>query len=138
MATETRRHLHSSRRNLSRRAPLEPIGLKLETQSVTSPPGDERSDLREAYELGRRDAKAARKRHPVLMTLTVVAAAVGLVVIALAVVNGSFGDAGTVVDQNLSTAARQAEPVVRDAASDAGAAIKDVTSSDRTPPAPSN
>ena len=34
----------------------------------------ERSDLRQAYELGRRDAKRARKRHPVLMTFTIIAA----------------------------------------------------------------
>ncbi len=105
---------------------------------MTSPPSNERAELREAYELGRKDAKTSRKRHPVLMTLTLVAAAVGVVVIALAIINGSFGSAGTVVDQNLNTAAQQAEPVVRDAASDAGAALKDAASSDRTPPAPAN
>lgn len=95
-------------------------------------PSDERADLREAYELGRRDAKASRKRHPVLMTFMVIAAAIGLIVLALAAVNGSFSGAGTVVDQNLVTAADKAEPVVRDAASQASAAVKDATSSDRT------
>lgn len=92
----------------------------------------ERSDLRQAYELGRRDAKRARKRHPVLMTFTIIAAAIGLVVLALAVVNGSFGTAGTVVDQNLATAADQAEPVVRGAASGASEAVRDATTTDRT------
>lgn len=93
----------------------------------------ERSDLRQAYELGRRDATKARRRHPVLMTFLVVAAAVGLIVMALAAVNGSFGGAGTVVDQNLATAADQAEPVVRGAAAGASEAVRDVTSTDRTP-----
>jgi hypothetical protein len=92
----------------------------------------ERSDLRQAYELGRRDARRTRKRHPVLMTFMIVAALVGLVVLALAAINGSFGDAGRVVDQNLATAADKAEPVVRDAAAGAGEAVRDATSTDRT------
>lgn len=92
----------------------------------------ERSDLRQAYELGRRDARRARKRHPVLMTLTVLAAAIGLIVVTLAIVNGSFGGAGAVVDQNLATAADQAEPVVRGAAAGAGEAFHDATTTDRT------
>lgn len=92
----------------------------------------ERSDLRQAYELGRRDATKARRRHPIIMTFLIVAAAVGLVVMALAAVNGSFGGAGTVVDQNLATAADQAEPVVRGAAAGASEAVRDVTSTDGT------
>jgi hypothetical protein len=97
----------------------------------------ERSDLRKAYELGRRDAKQQRRRHPILMTFTIVAAAIGLIVMALAAVNGSFSGAGTVVDQNLATAADQAEPVVRDAAGQAGQAVRDVTTTDGTQaPAP--
>lgn len=100
-----------------------------------APRQDDRSELREAYEMGRRDAKRARKRHPVLMTLTIVAAIVGVIVLALAAINGSFSTAGVVVDQNLATAAENAEPVVRNAASEAEQAVKGVTSSDRTDPA---
>ncbi|TAL30908.1 hypothetical protein [Phenylobacterium sp.] len=92
----------------------------------------ESSDLRQAYEMGRRDARRTRKRHPVLMTFTIIAAAVGVIVLALAAVNGSFSTAGVVVDQNLATAADQAEPVVRDAASGAGDALRDATTTDRT------
>lgn len=92
----------------------------------------ERSDLRQAYELGRRDAAKQRRRHPILMTFVVIAAAIGLIVMALAAVNGSFSGAGSVVDQNLATAADQAEPVVRGAASDAGQAVRDATSTDGT------
>ncbi|WP_091736717.1 hypothetical protein [Phenylobacterium immobile] len=85
---------------------------------------DIKSDLREAYERGRRDERATRKRHPIAMTITVVAAAVGLVVMGLAAVNGSFSRAGGVVDQNLTVAADRAEPVVRDAAADAGQSLR--------------
>jgi hypothetical protein len=92
----------------------------------------DRSDLREAYEMGRKDARRARKRHPVLMTFTIVAAAIGLIVLALAAINGSFSTAGVVVDQNLATAADQAEPVVRGAASGASEAVRDATATDRT------
>lgn len=92
----------------------------------------ERSELRQAYEMGRADARRARKRHPVMMTFLVIAAAIGLVVVVLAAVNGSFSTAGTVVDQNLATAADQAEPVVRGAASEAGEAVRNVTTDQRT------
>jgi adenosyl cobinamide kinase/adenosyl cobinamide phosphate guanylyltransferase len=92
----------------------------------------ERSDLRQAYEMGRRDARKARKRHPVLMTFLVIAAAIGLLVVALAFVNGSFSTAGTVVDQNLATAADQAEPVVRGAAAEATQAVRNATNDDGT------
>lgn len=85
---------------------------------------DLRADLREAYERGRRDERAGRRRHPIAMTITVVAAAVGLTVMVLAAVNGSFGRAGGVVDQNLNAAADRAEPVVRDAAQDAGQSLR--------------
>lgn len=95
----------------------------------------DRADLRQAYEMGRRDARRARRRHPLLMTLLFIAAAVGVVVIGLAVVNGSFGDAGAVVDQNLATAADKAEPAVRDAAAETSAAVRQATDNDRTDPA---
>ncbi|RAK64986.1 hypothetical protein [Phenylobacterium kunshanense] len=92
----------------------------------------DRADLRQAYEMGRKDARRARRRHPLLMTLLFVAAAVGVVLVALAVVNGSFGDAGVVVDQNLATAADKAEPAVRDAAAEASAAVRQATDNDGT------
>ncbi|WP_334161118.1 hypothetical protein [Phenylobacterium sp.] len=93
---------------------------------------DLKADLREAYERGRRDERSARKRHPVLMTFTFIAAAVGLALMALAAFNGSFTRAGGVVDQNLSVAANRAEPAVRDAAADAGQALRDAGQSAKT------
>jgi hypothetical protein len=90
-----------------------------------------RADLREAYERGRRDERASRRRHPVAMTLTVVAALVGVVLLALAAVNGSFSRAGVVVDENLNTAVTKAEPQVRDAAAQAGESLRDAGQSVR-------
>jgi hypothetical protein len=82
-------------------------------------------DLREAYERGRRDERASRKRHPVMMTLTFVAAIVGVGALALAAANGSFGRAGGVVDDNLASAVTQAQPKVQDAASQASKSLHD-------------
>ena len=83
------------------------------------------ADVREAYERGRRDERASRKRHPVFMTLTFIAAICGVVLLALAAVNGSFTRGGNVADQNLQAAVNKAEPQVRDAASQAGQSLRD-------------
>ncbi len=83
------------------------------------------ADLREAYERGRRDERAARRRHPIAMTFTFLFAAVGLALLALAGVNGSFSTAGAVVDQNLQVAMNRAGPAVSQAASDAQAKVAD-------------
>ena len=69
-------------------------------------------DLREAYERGRRDERASRRRHPVGMTLTFAAAAVGVVLLVLAAVNGSFGRGGDMVDHQLAIATNRAPPSV--------------------------
>lgn len=90
-----------------------------------------RADLREAYERGRRDERASRRRHPVAMTLTVLAALVGVVLLGLAAINGSFSRAGGVVDENLNTAVTNAEPQVRDAAAQAGQSLRDAGQSVR-------
>lgn len=90
-------------------------------------------DLRVAYERGRRDERRARKRHPVLMSLTVAAAVVGGVVLVLAAREGSFAGGGARFDQGVSVATTRAEPVVRDAAADAGAALKDAGRTLRAP-----
>jgi len=100
-------------------------------RDVAGPDDIARADLREAYERGRADERAGRKRHPVGMTLTFVAALVGVVLLALAAVNGSFGRAGTLVDQNLNTAVTSAEPQVRDAAAQAGQSLHDAGQSVR-------
>jgi hypothetical protein len=79
--------------------------------------------MRQAYERGRLDERARRRRHPIMMTLTFLAAAVGAAVLAMAAKEGSFARGGVVVDQGLSQAADRAEPVVRDAGANASQAL---------------
>lgn len=86
---------------------------------------DVQADVREAYERGRKDERASRRRHPIGMTLLVVAAICGVALLGLAAVNGSFSAGGSVADQNLNAAVNQAEPQVRDAASQAGQSLRD-------------
>jgi hypothetical protein len=85
----------------------------------------DKADLREAYERGRRDERAARRRRPLLMTITFALALIGAALLALAAVNGSFMRAGGVVDKKLNVAADRAGPAVSQAASDAGKSLRD-------------
>ena len=85
----------------------------------------DKTDLREAYERGRRDERAARKRHPFLMTITLALALVGAVLLAMAAANGSFTRAGGVVDAQLDIAADRAAPAVSNAASAAGENLRE-------------
>lgn len=80
-----------------------------------------RADMRDAYERGRRDERARRKRHPIGMTITFAAAIFGVIVLGLALFNGSFQAAGASVDQGLSIA----KPAAAQAASDAGDKLRD-------------
>jgi hypothetical protein len=83
------------------------------------------ADIEAAYKKGRRDAQAERKRHPIIMAVLFVLAAVGAYLIGLAAYNGSFSDGGQVADRNLNTAAERAAPVVEEAVQDAGAAVRE-------------
>jgi hypothetical protein len=83
-------------------------------------------ELRAAYERGRRDERRGRKRHPILMTLMVVVAVLGVVLLALAAKEGSFARSGQVVDDSLNVAAERAQPAAREAAADAGQSLREV------------
>src|SRR3954468_21763250 len=87
-----------------------------------------KADIREAYERGRKDERASRRRHPLGMTLLVVAAICGVALLGLAAVNGSFSAGGTAAAQTLSAAVSRAEPAARDAADQAGQAVRDAGS----------
>jgi hypothetical protein len=86
--------------------------------------GPDAVDMQAAYERGRKDERASRRRHPLFMTVLFAAAAGGLAIISVAAWEGSFGRGGQVVDRNLSAAADRAEPAVRAAASDAGQTLR--------------
>ncbi len=73
------------------------------------------AEVRAAYDRGRRDERARRRRSP-LMALTVGSAAlVGGAVLALAALEGSFQTGGAVVDRQVSNAAAQAGKALQDA-----------------------
>lgn len=94
-------------------------------------------DLRDAYERGRRDTLRARKRHPMGMTFLFLAAAVGIAVAGYAAYSGSFGRGGQRLDRDLAAAAEQSKPMAREAAHDAGQALKGAGESlTRETPAP--
>ena len=81
--------------------------------------GDIRADLRHAYERGRLDERARRRRHPIFMTITFICAIVGLVSLVLAGMNGSFARGGAMMDDGLAIAANRAGPAARQAADNA-------------------
>ena len=83
-------------------------------------------ELRDAYERGRKDEAGRHRRNWLTTILTWLLALVGVVVLALAALNGSFQRGGAVIDQQLSIAVDRAEPTLREAATDAGEAIQDV------------
>jgi len=98
---------------------------KRERAAYAQDKADLRADLREAYERGRRDERAARRRHPVMMGVTFVLALVGVALLALAAVNGSFTRGGGVVDDKLNIAADRAGPALSQAADNAGQGLRD-------------
>ena len=94
------------------------VGGRLDTPRDTEDTAP--TELREAYERGRRDEQGRRRRHPLGMTVTFILAAIGVVTLGLAAANGgSFQGAGLVADQGVAQATGRAAPVVRQAASDA-------------------
>lgn len=107
------------------------IGGRLKTDT-RAPDALDKADLRDAYERGRRDERAARKRHPLLMTVTFLLALIGVALLALAAVNGSFASGGGVVDEKLNIAADGAGPALGQAASNAGQSLRDAGQSARS------
>lgn len=90
-----------------------------------------RADIRHAYERGRNDERARRRRHPLFMTLTFVCAAVGLVVLVLAGMNGSFQGGGAMLDNGLQIARARAAPAAKQAADTADQQVRDAAQSVR-------
>lgn len=90
-------------------------------------------ELRDAYERGRVDERSRHKRNWLLTILGTLLALVGVVVLVLAALNGSFQRAGAVIDRQLGYAADEAEPAVRNAANEAQEAIADVRSDEPDP-----
>ena len=97
-------------------------------------------DLRDAYDRGRRDEAARHKRNWLWIIVEALLALAGVIVLALAALNGSFERGGRVIDEQLWSARVQATPVVQNAASDAASsaanAVRDARNA--TTPAPNS
>jgi hypothetical protein len=76
-------------------------------------------ELRDAYDRGRRDEASRHHRNWLWTILEALLALVGIVVLVLAALNGSFERGGRVIDEQLWSARTQATPVVQNAASSA-------------------
>lgn len=83
------------------------------------------ADIKAAYDRGRKDERARRRRSPPLTLVVAAIALVGAGVIALAAMEGSFTRGGQVVDAQLAVAADQAAVTGRDAAGAASEAARD-------------
>lgn len=82
-------------------------------------------ELHEAYNRGRRDERARRRRSPLVMLGVSLTALVGAGILAVSAWQGSFSGGGAVVDQQIATAADSAEPKIQAAAQDARSALRE-------------
>ena len=106
-----------------RAAPLDEPAAATPSSRPAGPP-----DMRAAFASGLREGRREerrRRRHPVLGLVVALVALAGAAMFALAAHEGSFERGGQVVDQNLASAAGQAQTAGSDAVARTGAAIKD-------------
>jgi len=101
--------------------------------AIDPAPATPAPDTREAFAVGRRlghrEARAKRRRHPMLGLLIGLVAVAGAAMLALAAREGSFTRGGQVVDQNLNAAAGQAQNAGADAIARTGQAIQNAGAS---------
>lgn len=79
-----------------------------------------------AYQRGRKDERASRRRSPLLAMTLVAVALVGGASLVLAAREGSFRDGGAVMDAGVGVAAREAGPALKEGARQAGAGLRKV------------
>lgn len=96
-------------------------------QTATTDPAVAEDVRRDAYERGRAEERAARKRNPLLSILIALAAVLGLAVLTLYFINGgSFSGAGRDLDQAAGVAGEQAREAGRELADETGEGLQDL------------
>lgn len=91
-----------------------------------APLGVDPREVEQAYEQGLAEGRLAERRrrsHPIRNLVIGLVALAGVAMLGVAAWYGSFGKGGEVVDQKLAVAADRAEPTLRAAAGEAGAAL---------------
>ena len=89
--------------------------------------GPSPTDVKRAYDLGRKDERDRHHGHPVLGLIIAAAAVIGCGALYLGLHEGSFSRAGQVVDEHLAVAADHSQAASQAAAqtvADAGAAAQ--------------
>ncbi len=89
-------------------------------------------ELHKAYQRGRHDERAHRRRSPLIMLGVSVSALVGAGILAVSAWQGSFSGGGAVVDRQIATAADNAEPKIQAAAQDARSALREASHEAKT------
>jgi hypothetical protein len=97
---------------------------KARVEDETIAPRAERTDIKDAYERGRREERLRRRRSPILGLFVLVLVLIGAGMIYLAVENGSFSSGGAVVDQSLAKVSQTARAPIRGAADKTGDALQ--------------
>jgi hypothetical protein len=99
---------------------------RVDADPIDTPAGppDRRDAFAAGKREGRREERARHHGHPLIGLLVAVVAVVGAAMLALAVHEGSFTRGGEVVDQNLSSAAGQAQNAGAGALAKTGQAIQ--------------
>ncbi len=101
-------------------------GAPLNVAPPSAPLAVDAREVERAYEQGvaeGRRAERQRRSHPVRNLMIGLVALAGGAILGVAAWYGSFGKGGEVVDQKLAVAADRAEPTLRAAAGEAGAAL---------------
>jgi len=89
-------------------------------------------ELRDAYERGRRDERARRRRSPLAVVAVSLTALAGAGILAVSAWQGSFTQGGAIVDRRIASAAGRAEPQIQAAAEDARTALRDASREAKT------
>lgn len=101
-------------------------GAELNVAAPAEPVLVDPREVEMAYEQGLAEGRRAERRrrsHPVRNLMIGLVALAGGAMLGVAAWYGSFGKGGEVVDQKLAVAADRAEPALRAAAGEAGAAL---------------
>jgi hypothetical protein len=98
--------------------------VEADDPALVAGPPDRRDAFAAGKREGRREEKTRHRGHPMIGLLLALVAVAGAAMLALAVHEGSFSRGGAVVDQNLSSAAGQAQNAGADALAKTGQAIQ--------------